>query len=282
MPKFGHLANLSAYAYDRGSKIVGMIEERMGEAAFLDFMRAVYAKFQFRILRVADFQRELEAFTGRSWDDFFQHWLYGAGMCDWSIEHVTIENRRRPLQLPLVPRGGPRYGGHLRPRTGDHVAQRHQEHERVAQQAQPGDVAPRVKVAHQRQQREQGRHVEDGQPGVSSHEHHRREEPDRQQQPQVAARQARPLQAAQDEQRPQQQHHEQRHRDTEALAVEKEIDAPPQRQNAKRNAKPMPSLSTRLRTPHDARLLGCRFEKKLEISFRSVEDILLEIYQQGA
>ncbi len=46
MPKFGHLANLSAYAYDRGSKIVGMIEERLGETAFLDFMRTVYQKYQ--------------------------------------------------------------------------------------------------------------------------------------------------------------------------------------------------------------------------------------------
>ena len=81
-------------------------------------------------------------------------------------------------------------------------------------------MAPRVKVAHQRQQREQGRHIEDGQPGVSPHEHHRREEPDRQQQPQVAARQARPLQAAQDEQRPQQQHHEQGAQAPEKVAAE--------------------------------------------------------------
>jgi hypothetical protein len=93
MPQFGHLANLSAYAYDRGSKIVGMIEERMGETAFLDFMQGIYRKYQYRILRVADFQRELEAYTGHSWADFFQHWLYGTGMCDWSIQHVEIGGR---------------------------------------------------------------------------------------------------------------------------------------------------------------------------------------------
>ena len=50
MPKFGHLVNLSAYTYDRGSKIVGMIEERLGEKAFFDFMRRVYDKYQYRIL----------------------------------------------------------------------------------------------------------------------------------------------------------------------------------------------------------------------------------------
>ena len=95
MPKFGHLANLSAYAYDRGSKIVGMIEERMGEAAFLDFMRGVYQKYQYRILRVADFQRELEAYSGQSWEEFFRHWLYGTGMCDWSVQNVEIEGRSK-------------------------------------------------------------------------------------------------------------------------------------------------------------------------------------------
>ena len=93
MPKFGNLANLSGYTYDRGSKIVGLIEERLGEAGFLDFMRHIYAKYQFRILRVKDFQCELEAYTGRSWDGFFQHWLHSGGMCDWSVHQVEIEGR---------------------------------------------------------------------------------------------------------------------------------------------------------------------------------------------
>jgi len=92
MPKYGHLANLSASAYDRGSKVVGLIEERMGEQAFLDFMRHIYTNYQFRILRVADFQRELEAFTGHSWEDFFQYWVYTGGMCDWMVGKVEIND----------------------------------------------------------------------------------------------------------------------------------------------------------------------------------------------
>src|SRR5262249_55879443 len=61
MPEFGHLINLMSMAYDRGAKVVGMMEQRLGEAAFLDFMRQVYGKYYFRVLRVADFQREVEA-----------------------------------------------------------------------------------------------------------------------------------------------------------------------------------------------------------------------------
>jgi Peptidase family M1 domain/Omp85 superfamily domain len=90
MSKFGHLVNLSAMAYDRGSKVLGMIENRMGEAAFFDFMRHVYAKYQFGILLVADFRRELEAFTGQNWGPFFHDWLYGAGMTDWAVDKVRL------------------------------------------------------------------------------------------------------------------------------------------------------------------------------------------------
>jgi hypothetical protein len=105
MPGFTHLVNLSAMAYDRGGKIFGMIEDRLGEAAFFDFMRRVYARYCFRIIRIADFRRELEDYTGHSWKEFFDHWLYGKGMTDWCVENVTLTDatgtaRRWPRVLP--------------------------------------------------------------------------------------------------------------------------------------------------------------------------------------
>jgi hypothetical protein len=90
MPGFQHLVNLSAMTYDRGGKIVGMIAYQLGDAAFYDFVRLLYRRYYFRILRVADFQRELEEYTGRSWQQFFQDWLYGKGMTDWEVEKVEI------------------------------------------------------------------------------------------------------------------------------------------------------------------------------------------------
>jgi hypothetical protein len=91
MEKYNHVINLFSLCYDRGNKIVGMIEDRLGETAFFDFMRLIYRRYYFRILRVADFQRELEAYTGRSWEEFFQNWLYGKGMTDWAVTKVTVE-----------------------------------------------------------------------------------------------------------------------------------------------------------------------------------------------
>ncbi len=91
MPKFGHLVNLFSMCYDKGAKIVGMIEDHMGsEEAFLDFMHVVYTRYQFGILRVKDFQAELEAYTGRSWEAFFDQWLYKGQLSDWSIEDVQL------------------------------------------------------------------------------------------------------------------------------------------------------------------------------------------------
>ncbi len=98
MPKYGHLVNLLAMTYDRGGKVVGMIEERLGKASMLDFMRHIYRKYYFRVLHVADFQRELETFTGRSWQQFFDEWVYGAGMADWAIEDVRIEPINSPSE----------------------------------------------------------------------------------------------------------------------------------------------------------------------------------------
>jgi hypothetical protein len=91
MTGFGHVANLFSMTYDKGSRVVGLIEDRLGSTAFLDFMRRVFQRYQYRILRVADFQHELEAYTGRSWDEFFHNWLYGPGLTDWCVEKVKVQ-----------------------------------------------------------------------------------------------------------------------------------------------------------------------------------------------
>jgi hypothetical protein len=96
--KFGHLAALLANTYDRGGKIFGQIEARLGgDEAMLDFMRGIYRKYAFQIFRVADLQKELELYTGRSWDDFFAQWVHGPGMCDWKIDRVDIDGHHGPF-----------------------------------------------------------------------------------------------------------------------------------------------------------------------------------------
>jgi hypothetical protein len=104
MTGFGHLANLFNLCYDKGGRIVGMIEARLGkEEIFLDFMRVVVKKYQYRILRVEDFRRELELYTGYSWKEFFDDWLYGTGISDWSVEKVTLTRPPKCASDPCCP-----------------------------------------------------------------------------------------------------------------------------------------------------------------------------------
>lgn len=91
MPGFGNVITLFSMTYDKGSRIVGLIENRLGPTAFLDFMSRIFCRYRYRILRVADFQRELETYTGSSWEEFFHNWLYGSGLTDWSIEKVRMQ-----------------------------------------------------------------------------------------------------------------------------------------------------------------------------------------------
>ncbi len=91
LPDYKSLFGLFTGAYDRGSKIFGMIENQLGEAAFFDFIRTLTNKYAWRVLQVKDFRQELEAYTGRDWGEFFQKWVYGKGMTDWAVEQVEVK-----------------------------------------------------------------------------------------------------------------------------------------------------------------------------------------------
>ncbi len=86
----GHLHNLFFLVYDRGSRITGMIQHRMGRDRFFAFMKQLFQTYRFRILTVADYQRELEDFTGQSWEPFFSQWLHGSGNADWNVQDVSV------------------------------------------------------------------------------------------------------------------------------------------------------------------------------------------------
>lgn len=52
-------------------------------------------------MHVSDFQKELEAQTGKSWEDFFEKWLRGSGLTDWNLESVKINDA--PLARKILP-----------------------------------------------------------------------------------------------------------------------------------------------------------------------------------
>jgi hypothetical protein len=99
LPEFGHLVSLFSGAYDRGSKVFGMIEQRLGPE-FIPFMQELVKKYSFRVLSAAEFKAELVAFTGpqstSQWDEFFAQWVYSNGLTDWKVDSVRIDGRSGP------------------------------------------------------------------------------------------------------------------------------------------------------------------------------------------
>ena len=100
LPAFGHLYGLFSGAYDRGSRIFGLIESRMGETAFFDFMQGLVKKYSFRVLSAKQLREELVTYTGPQsaamWDQLYERWVYGNGLVDWKVESVSVEKRAGP------------------------------------------------------------------------------------------------------------------------------------------------------------------------------------------
>jgi hypothetical protein len=96
MEDFKHVITLFSMCYDKGGKIVGTIEDRLGPAAFIDFQHLLYKRYQYRIIRVRDYQHELEEYTGRSWQEFFDNWLFGTALPDWAVEKVDLKAHGGP------------------------------------------------------------------------------------------------------------------------------------------------------------------------------------------
>jgi hypothetical protein len=102
LPGFNHLIGLFSGAYDRGSKVFGMIEARLGEAAFFDFVRGVTQKYSWKVLSAQQLKAELEAYTGQPWNEFFERWVYGKGTSDWQVESVELDKSRQRVARTMI------------------------------------------------------------------------------------------------------------------------------------------------------------------------------------
>lgn len=69
----------SGATYQKGSWILHMLRERLGDDAFWEGIRLYYARFMNANATTSDFREAMEEVSGDDLADFFDQWLYDGG-----------------------------------------------------------------------------------------------------------------------------------------------------------------------------------------------------------
>ena len=111
LDEMGNLGAVFSLAYDRGGKVINMIENRMGTERFFAFFRKIYHDYAWKTLSYADFRRELIAFDRSiDWGAFLDGWLIEHRDLDWSVEGVEVGpsgewDQHLPVKIRLSQKG---------------------------------------------------------------------------------------------------------------------------------------------------------------------------------
>jgi hypothetical protein len=81
--------------YIRAKLVLYGIERTIGEETMRKVMRTYFGKYRFKHPTTADFLQVLEQVTNRSWDDYFDQFVYDGRMVDYAIRSI----RSVPVRL---------------------------------------------------------------------------------------------------------------------------------------------------------------------------------------
>ncbi len=62
--------------YSKGSIVLHMLRQRLGDEAFFKGVREYVQRFKFREVETDDFRRVMEEVSGQSLERFFEQWVY--------------------------------------------------------------------------------------------------------------------------------------------------------------------------------------------------------------
>jgi len=99
MQDLGQMSNLNtlfSLAYDRGGKVVDMINNRLGDDRYFAFLQSIYQKHSFQILHYEDLKNELDAFDPQqAWPARLDAWLVQQADTDWEMKSVDV----KPIEI---------------------------------------------------------------------------------------------------------------------------------------------------------------------------------------
>ncbi|WP_435923309.1 M1 family metallopeptidase [Paenibacillus sp. DYY-L-2] len=88
--KYGSGDTYAKNAYYRGKLVLMDIERQVGSKTMKRILYTYSQKYRFRHPTTADFQRVVEQVSGRSWKSYFNQYVYGGKMTDYSVDRVSV------------------------------------------------------------------------------------------------------------------------------------------------------------------------------------------------
>ena len=122
-----------ALVYNKGAAVLHMLRRLLGDEVFFRGLRRFYMDRRYQKAGTEDFERAMEAESGRVLDRFFERWIYGSGIPRVKLRHP---NRRQAGRRPIRTDRGP---GFRHPRHRDaHPRRRPDVHGRRTDNRSPG------------------------------------------------------------------------------------------------------------------------------------------------
>ena len=91
--KYGSQDQYAQNVYYRGKLVLKGIERQVGNQMMNKIMAAYTKKYRFGHPTTRDFQKVVEQVTHTSWKTYFNQYVYGKQMTDFSIDNITIQEK---------------------------------------------------------------------------------------------------------------------------------------------------------------------------------------------
>ncbi|MEC0230359.1 M1 family metallopeptidase [Paenibacillus alba] len=78
--------------YTRAKLVLKAIEKQVGAKTMDRIMRAYFQKWEFKHPATKDFQNVVEEISKTKWDEFFNEYVYGAMMMDYTVESIRVKS----------------------------------------------------------------------------------------------------------------------------------------------------------------------------------------------
>ncbi|WP_438348259.1 M1 family metallopeptidase [Paenibacillus sp. FA6] len=91
--KYGSQEHYAQNVYYRGKLVLKSIERQVGQQKMSKIMTAYTQKYRFSHPSTRDFQMIVEQVTHKSWQSFFDQYVYGKQMTDFAVDSITVQKK---------------------------------------------------------------------------------------------------------------------------------------------------------------------------------------------